>query len=198
MAAANHIYIYIGKNGTPTILNVDNAADAEFFESLGALKMPEAMAAEIFGNNIQYADNTTCTITDNPDNAEFPFAVNFDASKIIEKPKRQTGTLAGMAMPNNARYIDISFVETDSYVYNAGFTAPANGYVFVSGKVVDSPKKHIAGVHINNYDMSAHSNGTLADGCGCFLPVEKGNFMVLGAISMQNIQMRFYYAVGEL
>lgn len=197
MAAANHIYIYIGKNGTPTILNVDNAADAEFFESLGAVKMPEAMASEVFGDNARYADSTNTTVTPNPDNPEFPFTVVFDSTKIV-KPKRYTGNFAKLAMPNNARYIDISFVETDSYVYNAGFTAPANGYVFVSGKVVDSPKTHIAGVHINNYDMSAHSNGTLADGCGCFLPVEKGNFMVLGAISMQNIQMRFYYAIGEL
>ena len=37
-------------------MNVDNEADGEVLEKLGAIRMPESMVSEIFGNNAKYAD----------------------------------------------------------------------------------------------------------------------------------------------
>ena len=91
---------------------MDNETDGEAWEKLGAIRMPENMAAEIFGNNAKYADNTTCVITENPDNAEFPFNVQFDSSKIPAMPqtkrKLTDSYLAGIGMPPTKKYITIN------------------------------------------------------------------------------------------
>ena len=43
-------------NNQPVIFNVDNAIDVARLEALQAVKMAEEMAADIFGENAQYAD----------------------------------------------------------------------------------------------------------------------------------------------
>ena len=78
--AANRIYIYIDKQRQPAILNVDNDTDGAVLEQLGAVKMPENLVAEIFGEQAEFADSTNCTITPNPDNPAFPYAVTFGAN----------------------------------------------------------------------------------------------------------------------
>lgn len=121
-------------NKTPFIFNVDNLTDEAALEALQALKMPASMASSIFGNRANNADNKTCIITPNPENSAFPFTVAFDASKIPAKPKRQTGIMAGLAMPSDY-YIDVSIkiaTQSNYEYFFEPFTAPANGYMGVS------------------------------------------------------------------
>ena len=169
---------------------MDNEADGEAWEKLGAIRMPENMAAEIFGNNAKYADNTTCVITENPDNTEFPFSVRFDASKIPVKSKRDTGTLAGIGMPSGA-VINIG-AQTSGYLY----TAPYNGYVYIVGVSLQAYSWIILlGMNIGNETIATDIVGSEMR---TFLPVRKGGNVT---ISYNNVRIKvcsFIKAVGEL
>lgn len=195
MAAANHIYIYIGKKGTPTILNVDNKIDGEALEKLGAIKMPESMANEVFGNNIRYADNTTCAITETPDNSDFPFAVNFDASKIPAKPKRDTEIMSGLGMPGS-KYIDLQqhFIQNSNGTWVNSGTAPANGYLQFHAIA----RNMTAGIAIHA-KISSYIVLPSTAGSSVFVPVKKGQNYQIDFYNSVDIQlMRFVYAEGEL
>lgn len=145
-------------NNQPVIFNVDNAADGTALEQLGALKMPESLVEEIFGENARHADNTTCTITDNPDNAEFPFTVQFDSSKIPEKPKRNTETLAVIGMPGE-KYIDINPTfriivgnNVDYISKKYEFNAPDNGFIKIFYKITTPAGDFYHSISINTDD----------------------------------------------
>lgn len=195
MAVQNHIYIYIGKNGAPTILNVDNAADGTALEQLGALKMPEAMASEVFGENIRYADNTTCTVTANPANSAFPYDVTFDASKIIKKPKRDKALLAQMAMPSE-KYIDLG----DPIQTNI---APADGYLMMGG-IVHNVSSANVGISVRDFDNNLFNGygaavwGANGQGISVTLPIKKGRKFNMYHGSLYEIQSRFIYAEGAI
>lgn len=182
-------------NKLPVIFNVDNAVDIANLEALQAVKMAKSMANEVFGNNIRYADNTTCTITDNPDNAEFPFAVIFDASKIIKKPKRQTRTLAGMGMPGT-KYINLqqNFIQESNGVWVHSGTAPANGYLLFSA----TARNMLAGIAIHTMISSYITLESYVSG-SIFLPVKKGTPYQIDFTNGVDIEyMRLIYAEGEL
>lgn len=197
----SYIYIYIA-NGAPTILNVDNEADGEALEKLGAIRMPESMVSEVFGNNAKYADNTTCVITENPDNAEFPFNVRFDSSKIIAKPqttrKLTDSYLAGIGMLNSAKHIDIQFsYHPESKRYYANFTAPANGWAHVFGQANETNASYSTiWLYFGSVLVSSNA-GAPNIVCGVVLPVSKGQSFTAGTQNCKNIKAQFFYAIGE-
>lgn len=186
-------------NNQPVIFNVDNAIDVARLEALQAVKMAEEMAADIFGENAQYADILNSSISDNPDNPAFPYAVIFDANKIPEKPKRELGTMAGICMPSE-KYIDIPKKE------GIIFQAPANGFVIVEGNY-NSPENGVNSCYLRNYgsDVSgalrpifiAISNSPPGYGVGGSIAVKKGDYV--GLATIKSIQLlRFVYAEGEI
>ena len=197
----SYIYIYIA-NGAPTILNVDNEADGEALEKLGAIRMPESMATEVFGNNAKYADNTTCVITENPNNAEFPFSVQFDASKIMAKPKTTRkltdSYLAGIGMLNSAKHIDIQFsYNPESKRYHANFTASANGWAHVFGQANETNASYSSvWLHVGSVFASSNAGAPNVE-CGVVLPVSKGQSFIAGTQNCKNIKAQFFYAIGE-
>ena len=75
-------------NNTPVLFNIDNARDMANFEALQAIKMPENMANEIFGNNTRYADNTTCIITEIQVMRNFRSMCNLTPRKLWQNRKR--------------------------------------------------------------------------------------------------------------
>lgn len=208
MAVQNHIYIYIGKNGAPTILNVDNAADGAVLEQLGALKMPEAMASEVFGDNAQYADNTNCTITDNPDNAEFPYNVTFDSSKIMATPKRELGTMAGIGMPST-KFIDLNIpINNDDNMY-PDFIAPADGYLSASTSghygtfvglgpydaSITNPQEYF---HYNNLYWCVSDGAPGYTSSNCLCPIRKGQKAFIHLQGEVVNYCKFIYTQGEI
>ena len=206
----SYIYIYIA-NGTPTILNVDNEADGEAWERLGAIRMPESMVAETFGNKAKYADNTTCVITENPDNPDFPFNVQFDASKIMAKPQTDKlltdSYMSKLGFPQTTNYINIplTFVpetSTTTAHYAANFTAPASGWLFVSGSTVSGNNRIYASCFISEskkrvYGMSS-SFAAPTGYCASLVPAIKGVGYYLRIQHCDNISARFIYAEGEI
>ncbi len=201
MGKNSYIYIYIGR-GTPTILNVDNEADGEVLEKLGAIRMPESMVSEIFGNNAKYADNTTCVITEHPENAEFPFNVRFDSSKIPAMPQTQRkltdSYLAGLGMLNSAKHIDIQFsYNPESKRYHANFTASANGWAHVFGQANETNASYsTVWLHVGSVFASSNA-GAPNIVCGVVLPVSKGQSFIAGTQNCKNIKAQFFYAIGE-
>ncbi|MDE5682434.1 MAG: hypothetical protein K2I05_08960 [Mailhella sp.] len=207
---ANPIYIYIAK-GTPVILNVDNEVDGEALEKLGAIRMPESMADEIFGENAEYADNTTCIITQNPDNPDFPFNVQFDSSKIPAKPQTQRkltdSYISKLGLPQTTKCINISlkFVPETSITtahYTANFTAPASGWLFISGSTVSGDNRVYASCFITEgkkggYGMSS-SFAASTGYCASLVPAIKGVGYYLRIQHCDNISARFIYAEGEI
>lgn len=190
-------------NNTPYIFNVDNAVDAERLE---AIKMPEAMVSEVFGENIQYADNTTCTITDNPDNPAFPFTAVFDSSKISSKPKRELGVMAGIGMPGT-KFIDLNIpINNDDNMY-PDFIAPADGYIsagttshtgtFVGIRPYDAsitkPQDHYNDLA---WGVSDGAPGYTSSSCLC--PIRKGQKMFIHLQGEVVNYCKFYYAEGTL
>ena len=194
------LYIYIA-NGAPAILNVDNEADGEALEKLGAIRMPESMATEVFGNNAKYADNTTCVITENPGNAEFPFNVQFDSSKILAMPqtkrKLTDSYLAGLGMPINKF---IRFTPYSGFVY----TAPANGYIHVCATKVNYKTTGILGLHILDenknaiYSAEGHDHTEIQAWHDCFLPIKKGYGCEFYIQNLNSPIGKFIYAEGEI
>ncbi len=190
-------------DNNPFILNVDNLQDQQTLEALQAIKMPENMANEIFGNNTRYADNTTCVITENPSNAEFPFNVQFDASKIMAKPqttrKLTENYLAGLGMPNLDKKIFIQFSPINDVDYSATYTAPANGWVTVYGRVANIATKAYALVLAQSGDIRMTSAcGTADVVCTATIPVSKGRGVYLRTQSCWSIGAYFVYAQGEI
>lgn len=197
-------------NNAPVIFNVDNLQDQQNLEALQAIKMPESMAAEIFGENAEYADSTTCAITENQDNPAFPYNIVFDSSKIPSKPKRNTAMLAQMAMPSE-KFIEIALslkpVSDNDYVYH--YTAPADGYVhwYIGHPKISSlcyiyikPKELLAD---NLISMLRTAVRTAEGTTLClFLPVTKGFDVVFGVsygtISMASSRAFFHYAKGAI
>ncbi len=188
-------------NNTPVLFNIDNARDMANLEALQAIKMPENMANEIFGNNIRYADNTTCVITENSGNAEFPFNVRFDASKITAKPqtkKKLTDSyLAGLGMPSSKF---IRFTPYSGFVY----TAPANGYIHVCATKVNYKTTGILGLHILDenknaiYSAEGHDHTEIQAWHDCFLPIKKGYGCEFYIQNLNSPIGRFIYAEGEI
>ena len=196
----SYIYIYIA-NGAPAILNVDNEADGNALEKLGAIRMPESMVSEIFGNNAKYADNTTCVITENSSNAEFPFNVRFDSSKIPAKPQTERkltdNYLAGLGMPSNKF---IRFTPHNGFVY----TAPANGYIHVCATKVNYKTTGILGLHILDenknaiYSAEGHDHTENPSWLDCFLPIKKGYGCEFYIQNLNSPIGKFLYAEGEI
>ncbi len=187
-----YIYIYIA-NGAPTILNVDNETDGEAWERLGAIRMPESMATEIFGENVKYADNTTCVITENSGNAEFPFNVQFDASKIMAKPKttrKLTGNYLAMIGMPSGKIINIG-AQPNGYTY----TMPYSGYFYVRG-ISGSGGGNIilqgGALEINNYVPFSNN------GISVCLPAIKGYRVVLYYSNITLTDVFLNIAKGEV
>ena len=206
----SYIYIYIA-NGAPAILNVDNEADGEALEKLGAIRMPESMATEVFGNNAKYADNTTCVITENPDNAEFPFNVRFDSSKIMAKPKMDKlltdSYMSKLSFPQTTNYINIplTYVPTENLhnftgYYAANFTAPANGWIYIAGNATGTDSIYSSSYVTESkriYGMSS-SFAAPTGFCASLVPAIKGVGYDLRIQHCNNITARFIYAQGEI
>ena len=192
-------------------MNVDNEADSEALEKLGAIRMPESMVSEIFGNNAKYADNTTCVITENSSNAEFPFNVQFDNSKIPATPQTERkltdNYLAGLSLPQTTNYINIplTFVPVTSTSiehYSARFIAPANGWIYLTGVVVSGNERAYATTYIVEemkriYGVSSSFPATNGY-CASFIPAFKKTAYNLRIQCCNNILARFIYAQGEI
>ncbi len=188
-------------NNTPVLFNIDNARDMANLEALQAIKMPENMANEIFGNNIRYADNTTCVITENSGNAEFPFNVQFDASKIMAKPqttrKLTENYLAGLGMPSS-NIVHFTVKEGRAY------TAPANGYINIYALKSNPSSASILSLHVLNrnelsiYSTEKHDNTSTQAWLNIFIPVSKGYICDLYILNLKNPIGKFIYAQGEI
>lgn len=171
---------------------MDNEVDGEALEKLGAIKMPEHMANEVFGNNVRYADNTTCIITENQDNPDFPFNVQFDSSKIPAKPQTQRkltdSFLAGIGMPSG-RTINLS-AQPSGYRY----TAPYSGYVYANGLATEDG----AFLIIHGGGVGNQINAVKNQGMEVFLPVSKGTVfdVIYGFVQIRRIY--FDMAIGEV
>ena len=174
-------------------MNVDNEADGEALEKLGAIKMPDSMVSEVFGNNAKYADNTTCVITENPDNPEFPFNLRFDSSKIPAKPQNQRkltdNYLARIGMPSG-KIINIGFLP-NGYTY----TMPYSGYFYVRGVSGNGGGNIViqgSGLEISNsISFSNH-------GISLFLPAIKGYRIVLQYSNVTLTDVFLNLAKGEV
>lgn len=179
-------------NNQPVIFNVDNATDIARLEALQAVKMSDNLVRSVFGENSMYADNTTCTITDNPDNPAFPYNVTFNASKIIDTPKRYYGYLAQKAMPSN-KYIQYLNVESGNQ-----YRAPANGYFvfYVNFGTND-------GFCRLKWKSSMFASESRGVGIPVvFIPVLKGQIVIATYSSdltaSRNTDLYFFYAYGEI
>ncbi len=206
----SYIYIYIA-NGAPAILNVDNETDGEAWEKLGAIRMPENMAAEIFGNNAKYADNTTCVITENPDNAEFPFNVQFDSSKILAMPQTERkltdSYLAGIGMPFLSEYINISLPSPVNGYIEKEVVAPANGWFCL--RAINSNHGQECQVSISKLLGTMNPSGldaiitasSFSKNAGIaasvLMPILKGTSIKFFVVNATHRFAKFYYAQGE-
>ena len=204
-------YIYIYSERRAAILNVDNEADGEALEKLGAIRMPENMASEIFGNNAKYADNTTCVITEDPDNAEFPFNVQFDASKIMAKPQTDKlltdSYMSKLGFPQITNYINIplTYVPIENLhnftgYYAANFTAPANGWIYIAGNATGTDSIYSSSYVTESkriYGMSS-SFAAPTGYCASLVPAIKRVGYDLRIQHCNNITARFIYAQGEI
>ncbi len=198
-------------NNTPVLFNIDNARDMANLEALQAIKMPENMANEIFGNNIRYADNTTCVITENPDNAEFPFNVQFDSSKILAKPQTDKlltdSYMSKLGFPQTTNYINIplTFVPSSTGAnykgyYAATYTAPANGWMYIAGNAAGDATIYSSSYVAESkkiYGMSSSFAASLGF-CASLVPALKGIRYDLRIQHCNNISARFIYAQGEI
>ena len=198
-------------NNTPVLFNIDNARDMANFEALQAIKMPENMANEIFGNNTRYADNTTCIITENSGNAEFPFNVQFDASKIMAKPQTDKlltdSYMSKLGFPQITNYINIplTYVPIENLhnftgYYAANFTAPANGWIYIAGNATGTDSIYSSSYVTESkriYGMSS-SFAAPTGYCASLVPAIKRVGYDLRIQHCNNITARFIYAQGEI
>ncbi len=207
----SYIYIYIA-NGTPAILNVDNTADGNALEKLGAIRIPESMVSEVFGNNAKYADNTTCIITENSSNAEFPCNVRFDSSKIMATPQTERkltdSFLAGVGMPNLSKCINISLPAPVNGYMEKEVVAPANGWFCL--RAINSSHGQECQVSISKLFGTMNPSGldaiitasSFSKNAGIaasvLMPILKGTSIKLIAVNSTHRFAKFYYAEGEI
>lgn len=198
-------------NNSPVIFNIDNAPDMENLEALQAIRMPENMANEIFGNNIRYADNTTCVITENPGNAEFPFNVQFDSSKILAMPqtkrKLTDSYLAGIGMPFLSKRINISLPAPVNGYMEKEVVAPANGWFCL--RAMNSNDGQECQVSISKLFGTMNPSGLDAIitassfsknsriAASVLMPILKGTSIKFFAVNSTHRFAKFYYAQGE-
>ncbi len=191
-------------NNTPVLFNIDNARDMANLEALQAIKMPENMANEIFGNNIRYADNTTCVITENPDNAEFPFNVQFDSSKIPAMPqtkrKLTDSYLAGIGMPAIKKYITINLpVLSGGSTWNGAFyDAPANGWAFIDAEPAAGKNCLVSVSNFSNPVIRSTSSGSGGSSASAGIPIKKGECIHFVTNDTSARFGYFFYAEGEI
>ncbi len=198
-------------NNTPVLFNIDNARDMANLEALQAIKMPENMANEIFGNNIRYADNTTCVITENSGNAEFPFNVQFDSSKILAMPQTERkltdSYLAGIGMPFLSKYINISLPAPVNGYMEKEVVAPANGWFCL--RAINSNNGQECQVSISKLLGTMNPSGldaiitasSFSKNAGIaasvLMPILKGTSIKFFAVNSTHRFAKFYYAQGE-
>ena len=191
-------------NNSPVIFNIDNAPDMENLEALQAIRMPENMANEIFGNNIRYADNTTCVITENPGNAEFPFNVQFDSSKIFAMPqtkrKLTDSYLAGIGMPATKKYITINIpVLSGGSTWNGAFyDAPANGWAFISAEPAAGKTCLVSVSNFSNPVIRSTALGSGGSSASAGIPIKKGECIHFVTRDTSARFGYFFYAEGEI
>lgn len=191
-------------NNTPVLFNIDNARDMANLEALQAIKMPENMANEIFGNNIRYADNTTCVITENPDNAEFPFNVQFDSSKIPAMPqtkrKLTDSYLAGIGMPAIKKYITINLpvVSGESTWNSAFYDAPANGWAFIDAEPAAGKNCLVSVSNFSNPVIRSTSSGSGGSSASAGIPIKKGECIHFVTHDTSARFGYFIYAEGKI
>ena len=192
-------------------MNVDNEVDGEALEKLGAIRMPESMADEIFGENAEYADNTTCVITENQDNPDFPFNVQFDSSKIPAKPQTDKlltdSYISKLGLPQTIRWINISLTfvpetSTTTAHYFANFTAPASGWLFLSGSTVRGDNSVYASCFIRESEKHVYgmccSFAAPTGYNASLVPAIKGVGYLLRIQHCEYILARFIFAKGEI
>lgn len=184
-------------NNSPVIFNVDNAIDIANLEALQAVKMAEEMVNSIFGEQANFADNTTTVVAPNADNPQFPWNAVFDSSKILEKPKRKLGTMAGLAMPSN-KYIDIAAkINAPSQVWGP---APADGFLVIDvGNATSNTSVQIY-AYINGeraYTVDKRAFYGIA-GLACTVPIRKGCTLTYWLKGTNINIFRFVYAEGEI
>ncbi len=191
-------------NNSPVIFNIDNAPDMENLEALQAIRMPENMANEIFGNNIRYADNTTCVITENPGNAEFPFNVQFDSSKILAMPqtkrKLTDSYLAGIGMPATKKYITINLpVLSGGSTWNGAFyDAPANGWAFIDAEPAAGKNCLVSVSNFSNPVIRSTALGSGGSSASAGIPIKKGECIHFVTRDTSARFGYFFYAEGEI
>lgn len=193
-------------NNSPVIFNVDNAVDAARLEALQAVKMAEDLVVSVFGEQSNFADNTTCTITDNPDNPAFPFTAVFDSSKISSKPKRELGVMAGIGMPGS-KFIDLNIpINNDDNMY-PDFIAPADGYLSASttghngtfvgigpyDASITKPQDHY-----NDLDRCVSDGAPGYTSSNCLCPIRKGQKAFIHLQGEVVNYCKFIYAEGEI
>lgn len=185
-------------NNNPVLFNVDNAVDEARLEALQAVKMAEEMAASVFGENAMYADNTTCIITDNPDNPAFPWDVAFDAAKIPEKPKRDTGTLASLAMPDYESEIIVTLSKEGDI-----FTAPVNGFFIAENHASGEGVIAVKVLDKNDNEKSFIGNRyvyppvEVRGYASIVVPLPKG-FKISLVQRNEQVTMKFFPCIGEI
>ena len=169
------------------------------------------MAAEIFGNNAKYADNTTCVITENPDNAEFPFNVQFDSSKILAMPQTERkltdSYLAGIGMPFLSEYINISLPSPVNGYIEKEVVAPANGWFCL--RAINSNHGQECQVSISKLLGTMNPSGldaiitasSFSKNAGIaasvLMPILKGTSIKFFVVNATHRFAKFYYAQGE-
>lgn len=191
-------------NNSPVIFNIDNAPDMENLEALQAIRMPENMANEIFGNNIRYADNTTCVITENPGNAEFPFNVQFDSSKIFAMPqtkrKLTDSYLAGIGMPATKKYITINIpvLSNEPHWNGTFYDAPANGWAFISAEPAAGKNCLVSVSNFSNPVIRSTALGSGGSSASAGIPIKKGECIHFVTRDTSARFGYFFYAEGEI
>ena len=183
---------------------MDNETDGEAWEKLGAIRMPESMATEIFGENVKYADNTTCVITENSGNAEFPFNVQFDSSKILAMPQTERkltdSYLAGIGMPATNKYITINLpvVSGVSNWNEAFYDAPANGWAFIAAEPAAGKNCLVSVSNFSNPVIRSTSSGSGGSSASAGIPIKKGECIHFVTRDTYARFGYFFYAEGEI
>ncbi len=108
--------------------------------------------------------------------------------------------ISGLGMPNLNKKIFIQFspINNDKIDYSAAYTAPANGWVTVYGKVANTASKAYALVFAQSGDiLMTSASGTADVLCTATIPVNKGFGIYLKTQSCWSVGAYFFYAQGE-
>lgn len=110
----------------------------------------------------------------------------FRALDYSDKPQ-----ISSWGMPSN-KYIDLTAGATGSK-----YTAPANGWFTLKGNALNANLAQVAlwktdgGMGSRSYSYTATAQPWV------YLPVKKGEIILISAHNLENIMFRFYYAEGE-